>query len=77
VANLPSETTTAELSDEAFAGLERQSFWRHFHTLTTIARPSRREELVSGPVSRRDLGPAFAESRASSAAVFAAISPLL
>ena len=75
--NVPSETTVAELSDEAFARLEPQAFWRHFHTLTTIARPSRQEELVSGPVSRQDFGLAFAESRASSAAAFAAISPLL
>jgi hypothetical protein len=60
VANVPSETTAAELSDEAFAGLEPGAFWRHFHTLTTIARPSRQKE--------------FAESRASSDAAFAAIS---
>jgi dipeptidase D len=32
------------------AGLEPRLFWSHFHTLTTIARPSRHEEAVSDHV---------------------------
>ena len=31
MADAPSETAAAELSAEAFAGLEPQAFWRHFH----------------------------------------------
>ena len=34
------------------AGLEPGLFWRHFHTLTTIARPSRHEEPVIEHVRR-------------------------
>ncbi len=36
--------------EDVFAALEPQAFWRHFQTLTTIARPSRHEELVAAHV---------------------------
>ena len=59
MANVPSETAAAELSAEAFAGLEPQAFWRHFHTLTTIARPSRQEELAAAHVKEWAAGHGF------------------
>ncbi len=51
--------TGAELSAEAFVGLEPQAFWRHFHTLTTIARPSRQEELAAAHVKDWAAGHGF------------------
>jgi dipeptidase D len=45
VTDLRAEATAT--GEDVFAGLEPQAFWRRFQTLTTIARPSRHEELVA------------------------------
>jgi dipeptidase D len=47
---LSNTDTTAGSAEDAVAGLEPQAFWRQFATLTTIARPSRHEELASAHV---------------------------
>jgi dipeptidase D len=45
-----SDSATAGSAADAVAGLEPQAFWRQFATLTTIARPSRHEEVASAHV---------------------------
>src|SRR4051812_7288127 len=55
-----SDTTTRPQTDsEVFAALEPQSFWRRFQTITTIARPSRHEELFAAHVKEWAAGHGF------------------